>query len=52
MWRLQQRGFAYKITYWDNYESMREKIKQNLDNQVKAIRNDNVRFPSPSGEGA
>jgi len=32
------RGFSYKITYWDNYESMREKIKQNLDNQVKAIK--------------
>ncbi len=32
------RGFTYKITYWDNYESMREKIKQNLDNQVKAIK--------------
>jgi len=32
------RGFSYKITYWDNYESMREKIKQNLDAQVKAIK--------------
>jgi DNA primase len=32
------RGFTYKIMYWDNYESMREKIKQNLDNQVKAIK--------------
>jgi len=32
------RGFTYKITYWDNYESMREKIKQNLDAQVKAIK--------------
>jgi DNA primase len=32
------RGFTYKITYWDNYEGMREKIKQNLDNQVKLIK--------------
>jgi DNA primase len=32
------RGFTYKIMYWDNYESMREKIKQNLDTQVKAIK--------------
>lgn len=32
------RGFTYKIMYWDNYQSMREKIKQNLDNQVKAIK--------------
>jgi DNA primase len=32
------RGFTYKIMYWDNYESMREKIKQNLDNQVKLIK--------------
>jgi DNA primase len=32
------KGFTYKIAYWDNYESMREKIKQNLDTQVKAIK--------------
>jgi DNA primase len=32
------RGFTYKIMYWDNYESMREKIKQNLDNQVKILK--------------
>jgi DNA primase len=32
------RGFTYKIMYWDNYESMREKIKQNLDKQVKVIK--------------
>ena len=37
------KGFSYKITYWDNYESMREKIKQNLDNQVKAIRDGTLR---------
>ncbi len=32
------RGFTYKIMYWDNYQSLREKIKQNLDNQIKAIK--------------
>ena len=37
------RGFSYKITYWDNYESMREKIKQNLDSQVKAIKDGTLR---------
>jgi len=37
------KGFSYKITYWDNYESMRDKIKQNLDNQVKAIKDGTLR---------
>jgi len=32
------KGFTYKISYWDNYQSMRERIKQNLDEQVKALK--------------
>lgn len=32
------KGFTYKIIYWDNYQSMREKIKKNLDEQVKTIK--------------
>jgi DNA primase len=32
------KGFTYKICYWDNYQNMREKIKQNLDEQVKALK--------------
>ncbi len=48
----QNKGFTYKITYWDNYQSLREKIKNNLDEQVKALKNNNVLFPSPAGEGA
>lgn len=37
------RGFTYKITYWDNYQSLREKIKQNLDEQVKALKSGTLR---------
>lgn len=32
------RGFTYKVMYWDNYEAMREKIKNNLQEQVKALK--------------
>lgn len=32
------RGFTYKTLYWDNYEAMREKIKNSLQEQVKAIK--------------
>lgn len=31
------RGFTYKVLYWDNYEAMREKIKSSLQQQVKAM---------------
>jgi len=34
----QNKGFTYKISYWDSYQGMREKIKQNLDEQVKALK--------------
>ncbi len=32
------RGFTYKVLYWDNYEAMREKIKNKLQEQVKALK--------------
>jgi len=32
------RGFTYKILYWDDYGAMRERIKNNLQEQVKAIK--------------
>jgi len=39
----QNKGFTYKISYWDNYQGMREKIKQNLDEQVKALKSGTLR---------
>lgn len=32
------RGFTYKIMYWDNYKAMREKIKNRLQEQVKSLK--------------
>ena len=32
------RGFTYKVLYWDNYEALRGKIKRNLDEQVKTLK--------------
>jgi len=32
------RGFTYKILYWDNYEAMREKIKNKLNEQVNKLK--------------
>jgi DNA primase len=32
------RGFKYKIVYWDNYKSLRERIKNNLTKQIEAIK--------------
>jgi DNA primase len=32
------RGFTYKVLYWDNYEAMREKIKTSLHQQVQAMK--------------
>lgn len=31
------RGLTYRISYWDNYTALREKIKQNLEGQLKAL---------------
>lgn len=32
------KGFTYKICYWDNYQALREKIKTQLDQQVKSLK--------------
>ncbi len=36
------RGFTYKICYWDDYSSMRERIKSSLNDQVQKLKS-----PSP-----
>jgi DNA primase len=32
------RGYTYQVTYWDNYQSLRERIRRSLDEQVKALK--------------
>jgi DNA primase len=32
------KGFRYRITYWDNYEGLRKRIKENLQEQLRKIR--------------
>jgi DNA primase/energy-coupling factor transporter ATP-binding protein EcfA2 len=32
------RGFKYKVSYWDNYQALREKIKQHLQHQLEDIK--------------
>ena len=32
------KGFKYKITYWDNYEALRKRIKEKLLNQITNIK--------------
>jgi DNA primase/energy-coupling factor transporter ATP-binding protein EcfA2 len=36
------RGFTYKIMYWDDYGSMREKIKNKLNDQVKQLKSEHL----------
>ncbi|MDP4267603.1 MAG: toprim domain-containing protein [Bacteroidota bacterium] len=33
------RGFKYKVSYWDDYKAMREKIKKHLSDQLGTLRN-------------
>ncbi len=44
------RGFRYRISYWDNYQAMRVRIRQYLENQVKEIRNGTPRNTSGTPE--
>lgn len=37
------KGFTYRVSYWDNYQGMREKIKQHLDAQVKTLQDGTLR---------
>lgn len=32
------KGFSYQISYWDNYQALREKIKLRLEQQLKTIK--------------
>jgi DNA primase len=32
------KGFKYKIAYWDNYEILRKRIKENLSNQIAELK--------------
>jgi DNA primase len=32
------KGFKYKIAYWDNYEGLRKRIKENLSNQIAELK--------------
>lgn len=40
------KGISYRISYWDNYQGLREKIKQNLDQQLKALKAGTLRNAS------
>lgn len=46
------RGLSYRISYWDNYQGLREKIKENLDQQLKALRYGTLRNASGTLEPA
>lgn len=46
------KGFTYKISYWDNYQALREKIKRNLDEQLKTIKSGTLRNASGTLEPA
>jgi len=37
------KGLHYRISYWDNYQALREKIKQNLEGQLKALKSGTLR---------
>jgi DNA primase len=32
------KGYTYQVTYWDNYQSLRERIRRSLEEQVKALK--------------
>jgi len=32
------KGYTYRVQYWDNYQSLRERIRRSLDEQVKALK--------------
>ncbi len=46
------KGFIYRISYWDNYQVMREKIRLRLDEQVKALKMERQRNASGTLEPA
>ena len=34
------RGYEYKISYWDDIEAIRAKIKKDLDDQINKLGNE------------
>ena len=46
------KGFSYQISYWDNYQVLREKIKGRLDQQLQAIKAGTLRNASGTLEPA
>lgn len=48
----QNKGFSYKICYWDNYQGIREKIRQSLEGQLKALKSGTPRNASGTLEPA
>ncbi|MFZ5554314.1 MAG: CHC2 zinc finger domain-containing protein [Bacteroidota bacterium] len=40
------RGFKYKIVYWDDYTALKERIKKDLDKQVEALAFSKARTPN------
>jgi DNA primase len=39
------KGFMYKISYWDNYQALREKIKLRLDEQISSLKSGTQSLP-------
>ena len=37
------KGYTYKICYWDNYQALREKIRLRLEEQVKSLKSGTLR---------
>jgi hypothetical protein len=46
------RGYSYQVVYWDNYQGLRERIRRNLDEQVKALKAGTLRNASGTLEPA
>jgi len=40
------KGFSYRISYWDHYQAMREKIRAHLDTQLQALKSGTLRNTS------
>jgi DNA primase len=46
------KGFSYQISYWDNYQVLREKIKLRLEEQLKTLKSGTLRNASGTLEPA
>ncbi|PQV56474.1 DNA primase [Sediminibacterium magnilacihabitans] len=40
------KGFSYRISYWDHYQAMRAKIREQLDTQLQALKSGTLRNTS------